>query len=46
MPEYKEVKHVAEIGWRAFALSLITLAAVASYYVWITLKIVQDNSGL
>jgi hypothetical protein len=40
--EVKEVKHIAEIGWRAFALALITLAVVASYYAYITYQIANN----
>ena len=43
MPEYKEVKHVAEIGWRAFILALITLAVVGAYYFYVTKQIVDSN---
>ena len=40
--EIKEVKHVAEIGWRAFSLALITLAVVAGYYFYITYQLANN----
>jgi len=43
MPEYKEVKHVAEIGWRALVLALITLATVAFYYFYLTKQIINSD---
>ena len=42
MPEYKEVKHIAEIGWRAFVLALITLGTVALYYFYLTKQIIGN----